>query len=344
VLTPSESSEKSDSSEKSYPSADDKRDGNYEVQSSDEDDSDEEIKSPERPLPRKKSTTHIRGIDYEIPEGERKQPAKPKKTSNNSAKQSAKHASASTKKAPPTGKVSDRAHKNKPSRQNSEANDDDQEEYVNRNKQQRREIQAKNMRNSGDSMKSKENVQPQQPSRSELQARLEEMEQNQRKARKEMEKLQREKSHQEEEVQKLSDIVAKSTTFTEERSEHELLSEKALVKNATRSAYRQVKFLNNEAQAQNFGEKVMDNSKMTALMFTDKLTVAERAVVLRNRANFYAKYGKEIKTIVNDQRSYNQVSTSPVKILCAKHQKLDVKPTLPNLIANILLSLSHSRS
>ena len=321
ALTPSEPSEKSDSSEKSYPSADDKDDGPYEELSSGEDDDEEESNSLPPTPPRKKSN-YIAGIDPDIPNGERKKPAKPKKTSNNSAKQSAKHASASTKKAPPVtkkappvGKVSDRAHKNKPTGRNAEEDDDDQDEYVNRNKQQRREMQAKSLRNSGERTTSKENVQPQQPSRSELQARLEEMEQNQRKARKEMEKLQREKSNQEEEVQKLSDIVAKSTTFTEERSEHELLSEKALVKNATRSAYRQVKFLNNEAQAQNFGEMVMDNSKMTALMLTEKLTMTERAVVLRNRANFYAKYGKNIKTIVNDQRSYNQVSTSPVKIL-----------------------------
>jgi predicted nuclease with TOPRIM domain len=165
-------------------------------------------------------------------------------------------------------------------------------------------------------MTSKENVQPQQPSRLELQARLEGMEENQREARKEMVKLQREKLQKEEEVQKLSDIVSKSTTFTEERSEYELLSEQVLVKSATKQAYRAVKFLNNEAQAQKFGEMVMDLSKLMTLMFTNNLNMGERAVVVRNRANFYAKYGNKFKSIVNDQqRSYNQVSTSPVKIL-----------------------------
>jgi hypothetical protein len=116
-------------------------------------------------------------------------------------------------------------------------------------------------------------------------------------------------------VQKLSDIVSKSTTFTEDKSEHELLSEQALVKSATKQAYRAVKFLSNEGQAQKFGELVMDLTNLTSLKFTDELNMGERAIVVRNRANFYAKYGNKFKSIVNDQRSYNQVSTSPVKIL-----------------------------
>jgi hypothetical protein len=131
------------------------------------------------------------------------------------------------------------------------------------------ESQANSMRNGGERMTSKENVQPHQASRSELQARIDEMEEYQLKTRTEMAKLQKEKLQQHqslmEEAEKLNGIVSKTSTFTEERSEHELLSKQALVVSATKSAYRVIKFLNNEGQAQMFGEKVMDLTKLVTL-------------------------------------------------------------------------------
>lgn len=80
-------------------------------------------------------------------------------------------------------------------------------------------------------------------------------------------------------------------------------------KEAVNAVYRTVKFINNDGQLKLFTEQVMNNLGKEELIVDPNMTEEQKAVVEEKRTQTCEMYGGVWVTLLNDHRTYVQVST-----------------------------------
>lgn len=95
---------------------------------------------------------------------------------------------------------------------------------------------------------------------------------------------------------------------TDDEANFSTRPEQEVVIAAAKHIYRSVKFLNNNAQLETFGNMVMDKTNLPHLQVVEGMSAVEELMTKKQREVFRAKYEKLWVKTINDQRNYNQVS------------------------------------
>jgi hypothetical protein len=295
---------------------------------SDSDDSEmEETPRPANPKkkaklpPKKLSSSEASDDDSEDDEiVPSKKPAynpKKKTMTNGISKSSSRNSTNSTKSVGKKPAPNSRHTKKGPPGQNSEPASNPVSEAFRQEKESRREASAGSLLGSSSAAK----LQKASDSRAEAAAASEAFTEYKAEAKAKIQRdkerinqLETEKRALIRNVDEYSNLVSNGKML-DDRDEHIIKSEQNIVKVATKEIYNGVKFINNDKHLVQFGDLVMDQTKIEHLQFHDDDTKLRKDQVTLARANFRKCYEKDWVSHLNEHRNYNQVRASYVAIL-----------------------------